>query len=567
MESEPPGPCLIGNLFNAILDSCANICPRVTSKEQSLRLRSELERFFLWGDGLSVPDCQLDEALATSSELHQTVLSTLYELGKLANDDLPPVIAASESADPHTRSSEMTRDLHLLLEKASIILEAPHVTEDSESLSDDESSQYSLDEVLDDMTIYIDCLMDLSLVLESPVVDPNSVDIQPTKVEPSYIEPVRIESAHTHLINIGSATSSHQTDSMSPLALPTFSTAGHDTSLGTLDLGPPGFQATITLFQDTPRERIVYLGPWEVLGSNPRRVIWQGSYQNEVLEHYFPSTDPADLHPHTIHTRHRPYSDPADLERYLSFQEPHRIRYTTNEGVCIHDESITVKYEFTSSEASIRFQGDLRRKDLVDFYDTDVVWTNVHGRTDSFGNIKGVATIQRLKLWRDRITGAHSLSIRENKTNGRYHDYSLDAFLAEISGKDDRSRQLRLKTLQQDRNNGRRPISTYRIEPRRRGSESLGPGTLTQSTNTMRYLAIQFSDREAYRRFIETWATCQSPVNEPRHQLSRPNQFELPSSSTMPAQSSQDRPQRSTLDIISEPPSLTDAAESHSQEG
>jgi hypothetical protein len=53
-----------------------------------------------------------------------------------------------------------------------------------------------------------------------------------------------------------------------------------------LDLGPPGFQATIILFQDTPDERVVYLGPWEVVGSEQRRVLWQGSYQNELLEHY-----------------------------------------------------------------------------------------------------------------------------------------------------------------------------------------------------------------------------------------------------------------------------------------
>ncbi len=40
------------------------------------------------------------------------------------------------------------------------------------------------------------------------------------------------------------------------------------------------------LFQDTPDERTVYLGPWEVVGSEQRRVLWQCSYQNELLEHY-----------------------------------------------------------------------------------------------------------------------------------------------------------------------------------------------------------------------------------------------------------------------------------------
>lgn len=31
---------------------------------------------------------------------------------------------------------------------------------------------------------------------------------------------------------------------------------------------------------------MVHLGPWEVLESNERRVIWQGVNEDEVLEHY-----------------------------------------------------------------------------------------------------------------------------------------------------------------------------------------------------------------------------------------------------------------------------------------
>lgn len=46
------------------------------------------------------------------------------------------------------------------------------------------------------------------------------------------------------------------------------------------------FSANRILFQDTPDERTVYLGPWEVVGSEQRRVLWQCSYQNECLEHY-----------------------------------------------------------------------------------------------------------------------------------------------------------------------------------------------------------------------------------------------------------------------------------------
>jgi hypothetical protein len=41
-----------------------------------------------------------------------------------------------------------------------------------------------------------------------------------------------------------------------------------------------------TLYPDTPNPVTVYLGPWEILGSEERRVVWQCSYQGEVLEHF-----------------------------------------------------------------------------------------------------------------------------------------------------------------------------------------------------------------------------------------------------------------------------------------
>jgi hypothetical protein len=40
------------------------------------------------------------------------------------------------------------------------------------------------------------------------------------------------------------------------------------------------------LYEQTPNETTVYLGPWEVVGTDPPRVVWQCSYQGEVLEHF-----------------------------------------------------------------------------------------------------------------------------------------------------------------------------------------------------------------------------------------------------------------------------------------
>ncbi|KAI1845639.1 hypothetical protein JX265_005329 [Neoarthrinium moseri] len=195
-----------------------------------------------------------------------------------------------------------------------------------------------------------------------------------------------------------------------------------------LDLGPPGYQATIVLFEGTAEERTIYLGPWEVVGHDHRRILWQCSYQLERLEHFLPSPSPTETFPHTLHSRHRQFSDPCQLEQYVTFRERHRIRYTSEDGVVIHDQPIEVKYEFTTVESAIHFQGDLRRKDLVDCFDVDVVWTDTQGRTDTFGNIRGIGTVQRLKLWSDRQNTSHSLTIFANRADRRYKEYQVDQF-------------------------------------------------------------------------------------------------------------------------------------------
>ena len=40
------------------------------------------------------------------------------------------------------------------------------------------------------------------------------------------------------------------------------------------------------LYERCPNETTVFLGPWEVINTEPRRVVWQCSYAGEVLEHF-----------------------------------------------------------------------------------------------------------------------------------------------------------------------------------------------------------------------------------------------------------------------------------------
>lgn len=196
------------------------------------------------------------------------------------------------------------------------------------------------------------------------------------------------------------------------------------------------------------------------------------------------------------------------MERFVTFPEVHRVRYTTDEGVCIHDEYIPVKYEFTSVNGSTQFQGDLRRKDMIAFYDVDVVWTNVHGRTDSFGKVKGFGAIQRLKMWRDRYTTFHTLSVLANKTDSRFREYHVHIFDGELRNRDDRAKQLRLN-VQARRGSGpdepppQRRFSFARsvrpllrsTAPDSQSSSEASSSSPSQSSVDIRYLSIQFSSR------------------------------------------------------------------------
>ncbi|KHN98516.1 uncharacterized protein MAM_03640 [Metarhizium album ARSEF 1941] len=376
---------------------------------------------------------------------------------------------------------------------------------------------------------------------------------RPPTYGPSYASP--LDSTWTPTSGVSTLSAPSAGDSVAP-----------QTSLRPLELGPPGYQATITLFQDTPDERTVYLGPWEVVGSEHRRVLWQCSYQNELLEHYLPSDVPSEIHPHTLHSRHRQYHDAADMERYLTFPEPHRIRYTSDQGVCIHDQYIQVRYEFTTVDGSSRFQGDLRRKDLIDFYDVDVVWTNVHGRTDSFGKVKGIGAIQRLKMWRDRCTTFHSISVLANKTDGQYREYEVHVFDGVVRNRDDGAKQLKLGVRSRrgsapDEPPRRRFSFARGVRPRVRSSAGSSSQSSSESSRSfqppvdIRYLSIQFSSRQDYRRFLEMWLYAHRADGDFQGVSLPPNRFELPSPQMLPGQpAALESPDRTrTLESVAEP--------------
>ncbi|KAK0733378.1 hypothetical protein B0T26DRAFT_631041 [Lasiosphaeria miniovina] len=307
----------------------------------------------------------------------------------------------------------------------------------------------------------------------------------------------------------------------------TVESSAPQTPLGPLDLGPPGFHATIKLYERTPNETTVYLGPWELVsnGTEPRRVVWQCSYAGEVLEHFLPSDSPDELFPYTLHANHRRFGDPREMELYLTFLEPHRIRYTTVDGV-VHDEFIEVKYEFTTVEGSIQLQSDIRQRDLVDWFDVDVVWSDAHRRTDAYGSVRGLGTIQRMKLWRDRHSTFHYLTFYANHRR-RWREYLINDFERDPRSRDDRHRRLQLdarggrrgsgsdNSSQGGQNRDRRFSASSIFRPRLVSSftgASSSSAAASQSVLDIRYLSIQFSRNnqmqpgsEDFRRFMDQW--------------------------------------------------------------
>ncbi|KAK4456967.1 hypothetical protein QBC42DRAFT_47512 [Cladorrhinum samala] len=304
-------------------------------------------------------------------------------------------------------------------------------------------------------------------------------------------------------------------------ALTSESSVGPNSPLGPLDLGPPGYFATIKLYERTPNEITVYLGPWEIVETNSRRVVWQCSYQGETLEHFLPS---AELYPHTLHAQHRRFGDPRELELHLSFLEPHRVRYVTRDGV-VCDDYVEIQYELTTIEASIQLQSDIRTRDLIDWFDVDVVWSDQQRRTDSYGNVRGLGTIQRMKLWRDRYSSLHYITFYANHRR-RYKEYMVDDFEREFRQRDDRHRRLQLSTRSNTRRDSTSGSSGHSRERRfsaasifgsRRSSSAQANGGSVMSSShgghEIRFLGIQFSrnmsssqsGNDDFLRFIAQW--------------------------------------------------------------
>ncbi|KAL6918829.1 hypothetical protein FSHL1_002827 [Fusarium sambucinum] len=173
---------LAGTLFETILALFIPLARHLADDKgpndyaiDSKELLREVERLFLWGDSFSTGSGQLDDILSKSSELRQSVFSTLYELGvTLKNTALrtcySPGSYATDGLDVPMR------ELQGLLEQTSSLLYGSVGLDGKDADSESGSSTSDLSECFEDISTYIDCLMDLSIALENPVLDLETVD-------------------------------------------------------------------------------------------------------------------------------------------------------------------------------------------------------------------------------------------------------------------------------------------------------------------------------------------------------------------------------------------------------
>jgi hypothetical protein len=164
------GAGFVAKLFTTINRAMASLTSVLsTTKDKAHKqCRNESERFFLWGEGLSIVDGDLDKVLAHSKELHFQVLSLLLRLGR--------VLLQGMSRDPGSLSqvlAEQFDDLRSLLDTTETILQDSQPDEPTRlyTLSESDVSEYELSEIWEDISIYVDCLLDLSPTLENPALD------------------------------------------------------------------------------------------------------------------------------------------------------------------------------------------------------------------------------------------------------------------------------------------------------------------------------------------------------------------------------------------------------------
>ncbi|KAI9155558.1 Zinc finger protein [Paramyrothecium foliicola] len=183
--SEPGGYSyplgIVGSFYHAIFDlfsnllkeCCASSSPIYSSLDTIKRYKDELRRLYLWGEGFSVEEGHLDEILTRSSELRHNVLSLFLQLSRVLSSEIRRVVSLQEEGQQQSSTPGLT-DLVRIQEQVTLFLQTSESLQmnlfpDSDAASEFQASDTGED-IIDDISTYIDCLMDLSQAIEHPAM-------------------------------------------------------------------------------------------------------------------------------------------------------------------------------------------------------------------------------------------------------------------------------------------------------------------------------------------------------------------------------------------------------------
>ncbi|KAI1460401.1 hypothetical protein F4805DRAFT_478848 [Annulohypoxylon moriforme] len=170
MASMPEGD-IISRCFDSILSGLSNAARHIIlkKKDQSIgsnagKLRREIERLRLWGNGHSIQSRNLNLSLSCSADLRFAVLSRLYELGTVTKERLLPCVADKERTTIYSQEiNNLEAGLKPLLE---ILQDNNRKFVNYEFPLEPKKDVLDMSVPLSEIHILTDCLMDLSLAIE-----------------------------------------------------------------------------------------------------------------------------------------------------------------------------------------------------------------------------------------------------------------------------------------------------------------------------------------------------------------------------------------------------------------
>lgn len=168
--SQHGGAGIVAKLFTMINSSMVVLVTSLSPLEAGPRqiCSNDYERFSLWGHGLCIADGDLDQVLARAKELRFQVLSILLRLGTVVLEvlDLGPAPLSGILREECT-------DLQTLLDTTETILKDSNADEATRpsTPTEFEQSKQELSELVEEISDYVDCLLDLTQSLDNPALD------------------------------------------------------------------------------------------------------------------------------------------------------------------------------------------------------------------------------------------------------------------------------------------------------------------------------------------------------------------------------------------------------------